>query len=67
MTDQQDWPQEQSASIPPRFRHGPYGTEAHIRIEDADDKALTAFFRGCLLGSLLTGFMAWGIIAWVGM
>ena len=60
------WPQEQRASIPPRHRDGPYGTETHIRIEDAQDKALAAFWRGVVLGAAVGALLAWcGLVtAW---
>jgi hypothetical protein len=44
---------------PPRFRHGPYGTETNIHIKHADSKALTAFWRGLMIGALVAGFVAW--------
>ena len=64
--DAPDWPQEQRASIPPRHRDGPYGTETHIRIEDAQDKALAAFWRGVVLGAAVGALLAWcGLVtAW---
>jgi hypothetical protein len=58
------WPQDKQASIPRRLRDGPYGPQTHIRIEDAQDKALTAFWRGFWIGAVLAGIGGIAGAAW---
>ena len=57
MNDQRDW----------RATPLPLNTEGWIRLEDAEDKALRAFWRGLIVGAIMAATLAYAIGAWVAL